>query len=818
MQATTIEKLSGQANYGPWSFAMEMLLIECDLWECVDGSFTLETLEARKKDAKARSKICLMCSQKVYPLITNQKTARDTWQALQRAYADGGLLRRLHLLRKLFNVKLVNYTNMEDYVNDIQSTSQALLSIKAGLDDEFIAIIMLAGLTENYNPLVMTLEHSSINITTETVMAALLKENQRKNTTEIEQDSALMSNKSSRKKDIICHLCKKKGHFKWQCREKQKKAQHTAKDSSSSSMDNNGTHTRGDSVGLIIDSVADNKYVSLLSGIGKPNEWVIDSGATAHMTPDKHILENVRTSYSKTITTANNDSLYSNQRGDVFVKGLKVKFDDVLLIPNLITNLLSVSKMCAKNCVVLFNDKCCQVFKNTNVSLAGKPLLTAPLKQGLYVLDPKEAAMVLASQPEVTHNVSNSPYDLWHRRLGHMSAPLMVKLKDMVSGISFRDVNQEPCARCCEGKQCVKKFPKRKKPKRAKELLELVHSDLAGPIEVESWGGNRYFLIFVDDFSRKVFGYAIKSKTEVFAKFKAFKAFAENQTGKKIKKLRSDNGTEYTNTEFQIFLKQSGIQHQTSVPYTPQQNGVAERTIRTIVEKARCMLFDAGLDKKFWGEAMYCATYLKNRCPTMAIPDKVPEEMFTGEKQDLSNLRVFGTKAHVLVKSNNRKKFDAKSVEMIFTGYCENQKAFRFLNLNDNPRKAVFARDATFMENVVPVVSGVKETQITELGGSGSDSHNFAVHYFDIRAPYAVTEPIAVTNEVTEVEPMSTTSETEMNDEPLLIPEEVPFTDRRYPARERRPKVETDMVYNFLSADSDPITVAEVLERGDKKL
>jgi transposase InsO family protein len=120
---------------------------------------------------------------------------------------------------------------------------------------------------------------------------------------------------------------------------------------------------------------------------------------------------------------------------------------------------------------------------------------------------------------------------------------------------------------------------------------------------VTSLGGYLYYLIFVDDFSRKTWIYFLKKKDEVFKWFRSFKALVENQTGKKIKILRTDNGTEYESNEFNDYCREAGIKRETTTPYTPEQNGVAERKNRTIIEVVRAMLHDQGLPKFLWGEA-----------------------------------------------------------------------------------------------------------------------------------------------------------------------------------------------------------------------
>ncbi len=142
--------------------------------------------------------------------------------------------------------------------------------------------------------------------------------------------------------------------------------------------------------------------------------------------------------------------------------------------------------------------------------------------------------------------------------------------------------------------------------------MELVHNDVCGPMKTTSRGGAQYFVTFINEFSRKTHVYLLRAKGEVFDKFKKYKALVENQTSKKIKTLRSDNGGEFVSKKFDNFLHECGIQRQTSAPYTPQQNGVANRTNRTIMECARSMILAQALDLEFWAEAVNTAVYINN--------------------------------------------------------------------------------------------------------------------------------------------------------------------------------------------------------------
>src|SRR4051812_25056485 len=196
-------------------------------------------------------------------------------------------------------------------------------------------------------------------------------------------------------------------------------------------------------------------------------------------------------------------------------------------------------------------------------------------------------------------------------------------------------------------------------------------------MSVPSIGGSWYFITFINDKSRMTFVYFLKQKDEVFEKFRNFKILVENQTDKQVKILRSDNGGEYTSKNFDRYLQVRGIIHQKSVPYTPEQNGVAERANRTIVEKARSMLHERNLGMEFWAEAILTATYLKNRSPTKAVPDMTPFQAWTGKKPKLEHLRSFGCKAYAHVPIQRRNKLDSKTVECILVGYSSESKAYR---------------------------------------------------------------------------------------------------------------------------------------------
>jgi transposase InsO family protein len=174
--------------------------------------------------------------------------------------------------------------------------------------------------------------------------------------------------------------------------------------------------------------------------------------------------------------------------------------------------------------------------------------------------------------------------------------------------------------------------------RRAKAPLQLVHTDICGPLDPISFGGNKYFITFIDDFSRKSWVYLLKEKSSALAVFKNFKAFTEAESNYKLVAIRSDRGGEYTLNAFQDFCRENGIKHQLTSAYTPQQNGIVERKNRTILDMTRSMLKEKGLPKQFWVEVVACSVYLLNWCPTKSVKNMTPQEAWSGYKPSVAHL------------------------------------------------------------------------------------------------------------------------------------------------------------------------------------
>ncbi|XXG47507.1 hypothetical protein AAC387_Pa02g2143 [Persea americana] len=223
-------------------------------------------------------------------------------------------------------------------------------------------------------------------------------------------------------------------------------------------------------------------------------------------------------------------------------------------------------------------------------------------------------------------------------------------------------------------------------------------------------------LTFIDDYSMKVWIYTLKTKDQTFVTFKRWKEMVKKQTGRKVKKLRTGNGNEYRLTEFENYYTDHSIVRHYTTTETPQQNGVAKRMNRTILDRARCMLFPAGLSKDFWVEAVNAGGYLINRPSHTKIGCKTPEETWSGNLADYSNLRIFGCPSYAHVKIN---KLEPRAVKRILVGYAYGVKEYRLWCTDQDSPRFIISRDVTFHENAL--LEARKQVEKTKVGSSSDN-------------------------------------------------------------------------------------------------
>ena len=304
-------------------------------------------------------------------------------------------------------------------------------------------------------------------------------------------------------------------------------------------------------------------------------------------------------------------------------------------MPGISRNLISMRTLEDKGCKFKAANGVLKVIKGCTVFIKGLR------RQSLYILTSKArstSSCVGETSSASTTDKLISDTRMWHSRLGHLGQKGMGILNKNGSFGKSKVESLKFCEACVIGKTHKVSFSQAKHV--TKNKLDYVHSDLWGSPNVPfSLSKSQYFISFTDDCTRKVWLYFLRFKDEAFRSFVVWKQMVETQSERNIKRLRTDNGLEFCNKQFDGFCKEQGIVRHRTCTYTPQQNGIAERLNRTIMNKVRSMLSESGKELKFWEEAAATAVYLINRSPSSALEFRIPEELWTSQVPDLSNLK-----------------------------------------------------------------------------------------------------------------------------------------------------------------------------------
>ncbi|RVW82100.1 Retrovirus-related Pol polyprotein from transposon RE1 [Vitis vinifera] len=451
--------------------------------------------------------------------------------------------------------------------------------------------------------------------------------------------------------------------------------------------------------------------VAFTANRGGMRPWIVDTGASDHMTGDAAILQNYKPSNGHSSVHIA-DGSKSKIAGTGSIKLTKdLYLDSVLHVPNLDCNLLSISKLAHDlQCVTKFYPNLC-VFQDLK---SGKMIGSAELCSGLYLLScgqfsnqVSQASCVQSqSMSESFNSVSNSKVNkdseiiMLHYRLGHPSFVYLAKLFPKLF------INKNPASYHCEICQFAKHtrtvYPQI--PYKPSTVFSLVHSDVWGPSRIKNISGTRWFVTFVDDHTRVTWVFLMKEKSEVGHIFQTFNLMVQNQFNSKIQVLKSDNAKEYFTSSLSTYLQNHGIIHISSCVDTPQQNGVAERKNRHLLEVARCLMFSSNVPNYFWGEAILTATYLINRMPSRVLTFQSPRQLFLKQfphthaaSSDLP-LKVFGCTAFVHVYPQNRSKFAPRANKCIFLGYSPTQKGYKCYSPTN--KRFYTTMDVSFFEHV----------------------------------------------------------------------------------------------------------------------
>ncbi|GKA19284.1 putative ribonuclease H-like domain-containing protein [Tanacetum coccineum] len=360
--------------------------------------------------------------------------------------------------------------------------------------------------------------------------------------------------------------------------------------------------------------------------------------------------------------------------------------------------------MCDKKNNVLFTETECLVLSHDFKLLdESQVLLKVPRQNNMYSFDLKNV-VPLGGLTCLFAKATIDESNLWHRMLGHINFKTMNKLVrgNLVRGLPSKLFeNDHTCVACQKGKQ-HKASCKTKLVSSISQPLQMLHMDLFGPTSVMSINHKTYCLVVTDDYSRFSWVLFLATKDETSGILKTFVTGIENQINHKVKIIRCNNRAEFKNNDMNQFCGIKGIKRKFSVARTLQQNGVAERKNRTLIEAARTMLADSLLPTTFWVEAVSTACYVQNRVLVTKPHNKTPYELLHGRPPSISFMRPFGCPVTILNTLDPLGKFDKKAGEGFFVGYSINSKAFRVFNTRT--WKVKESMHINFLENKSNVV------------------------------------------------------------------------------------------------------------------
>jgi len=515
--------------------------------------------------------------------------------------------------------------------------------------------------------------------------------------------------------------------------------------------------------------------------------WIIDSGASDHMTFDANVLHDLQhLTEAVTISLPTGQTVQVTQYGK-FRLNEWISLQHVLLVPLFKYNLLSVKKLTAQlHCSMVFSDKLCTL---QGPSLK-RPLAVGKEFLGLYILD-KGLLQQLKTFPSsdlgfdvscnnqsvhsnastVSCNKSDGHLDfsIWHMRMGHIPKKRMSLLP--VHIVFPKEGEIVPCDVCPKAKQQRLPFPM--STISTSMAFELIHVDTWGPYHVKAYSGHRYFLTIVDDYTRITWTHLMVTKDEAIPLLISFVKMAHTQFDKVVKMIRSDNALELSKSSSALeFFASNGIIHQTSCVQTPQQNGVVERKHKHLLEVARALLFQGHLPLRFWGDCVLTATHLINRLPTPLLQNKTPFEMLYGRPPSYTHLRVFGCLCYVSTHKQGRDKFQPRAMPCLFLGYPCDKKAYKVMDLKSH--KIFTSRDIIFHETVFPFEHS-PSTSLFPLPPSPTFSEPFTPPSIEVPPPGSNSS----------YQPSSSSSQSPLQSSSSSIP--APSTAPRKSTRPHRP-------------------------------
>lgn len=736
-----IKPFTGE-KYSIWKFRVRALIAEEDALLVLDNDVPeIITDEWRKSERLAKSIIIEYLSDSMIGFATEEATAREIFKKLDDIYERKSLATQLAVEKKLLTFK---YRSNIPLVKHFILFDEILVELQAAgatMDEMNKVARLLLTLPSSYDPVVTAIQTMSEDTLSLAFVKTRLLDYEVKLKDEYGETSSKVLQAEIRHSPNFTKINETTRRWKNFRNYKYKpeyKPYHQQTKGFHSSKTNNQTYTKSKNKTLYqkcehcgrknhdkkdcyyykklqnqndrsrtIQTVqtTENSFAFMTGVCSSVNQlqespdqltFLLDSGATDHLVNRQDIFKTITNlDMPLKISIAKvNESISAIKKGTIEVTsnlGITGVLENVLYVPDIPFNLLSVRRIQEAGMSVIFSAN-----GQVTIYKGGKEVITGKSLNNLTCVIFK-INKNLCNQISVSND--ESMYQLWHERLGHIGKNKFIeikrnKLSDESKLLDKIEPTNKICEGCIFGKQARLPFAKAKNKTHVNRPLFIIHTDVCGPIKPTTINDKNYFVAFIDDYTHYTVTYLITYKSDVFTAFKDYAAKSEVHFNLKIAYIYCDNGTEYLSTDFKSYCVQKGIQYHLTVPYTPQQNSVAERMNRSLTEKARSMIHNANLNKNLWGEAILTATYLINITPTKAIAEhKTPFELWHNKKPRLSHLRVFGSTVYIHNKTR-KTKFDKKSVKRILVGYETN--GYKVLNTETGTFS--IARDVIFDE------------------------------------------------------------------------------------------------------------------------
>lgn len=721
---SNLPKLQGASNYPEWRFRIR--IAERQITHGQNKKKMPDDIEL-----KVQSVIVNSLSDKILSHIIHCNSGAEMLEKLESMY--GPKEEDLDALQTDFmNFRYDNSQTMQENTSRLESLRQKIINLGDNISDAAFRTRLLSVLPKRFGPFVSATNLNK-KIKLSELLTALTSEDARlqkmfddKQKKEAKRPTAAMlcfkcekpghrafECKSAPRKnnpstsnykpkeekpaekgeDFVCKYCKEKGHIVKNCPELEKKNNaicricqekgHYAKNCTKGKDSANSLLSCYKAC-LSVSHVLVNSSVDL-----DKNAWYLDNACTSHVCNNEAFLTNIE-EINGSLIIGTDFKVNIDKRGTVLANcggqnGIKLALNETIFNPKMPANLVSFVSL-------LKNGWKVEKYTLNEIVLEKEDSrIVATLEEnGLWSLP---------IIPVISNSVVLLSLTEWHKKFAHQNLQYVKEMLDRLN-IKYGKPVEEKCVSCLEGKAIV--LPYSSSEFKTTKVGELVHADvLTSP--TLSLGGSKYALVIKDDYSCFRVVYFLKKKSDAVDGFKDFFNMFHTQTGNKVKTLRTDNGTELINEEINELRSELGFIHQTSCPFSSQQNGKAEREIRTLSEATTTILIESKSPKNMWAEAMAYVVFTINRTSKSKVPGKTPYEVFYNRSPfDVKRLEPFGKTCVVQIPKATRKKFDPKGIEGVFIGYPNDTKGYKVKTKDRTliSRNVIFYNEPLNAENI----------------------------------------------------------------------------------------------------------------------